>query len=78
MFSSNKATEQVNICKLSGEQFQNVLLTSVGYHIKSKRNVFSDGTEHKCLCFSQMSFWDATTYLQRKGVPFHCNTVRYA
>ena len=31
-------------------------LTSFGYHIKSKHDVFSDGSEQKCLRLSQMSF----------------------
>ena len=48
------------------------------YHIKSKHDVFSDFTEQKCLRFAQMSFWDGTANLQRKGFPFPCNTVEYA
>ena len=52
-------------------------LASFGYHIKSKHDVSADGTEQKCF-FSPMSVWDSKTHLQRKGLPFHCNTVRYA
>ena len=33
---------------------EGVSLTPFGYHIKSKHDVFSDGTEQKCLCFSHV------------------------
>ena len=36
-------------------------LTSFGYHIKSKHDVFSDVTQQKCLRFSHVPFWDGTT-----------------
>ena len=49
-------------------------MTQFGYHIKSKHDVFSDGTEQKCLSFSQVSFWDGTNYLQIKDLSFHCAT----
>ena len=45
MFSNNKATEQVLICKHN----EGVSLSSFGYHIKSKRTVFSDVNGQKCL-----------------------------
>ena len=81
MFSNNKAAEQVKMCKRSGENklviSECFSLTPFGYHIKFK-HVFSDVTEQKCLRFSQVPFWDGTTYLQRKGWPFHCNIVGYA
>ena len=35
-----------------------LFIESFGYHIKSKHDVFSDGTEQKCLHFSELSFWD--------------------
>ena len=70
MFSNNKAVEQVKNSQHNRELF--------GYHIKSKHVIFSDVTEKKCLRFSQDPFWDGTTYLQRKGLPFHSNTVGYA
>ena len=41
-------------------------LKSFGYHINSKRDVFFDVTQQKYLRFSQMSFWDGTTYRQEK------------
>ena len=58
--------------------FRMISLTSFSYYIKSKHDVFSDVTEQKCLRFSHVPFWDGTTYIHRKGLPFHSNTVGYA
>ena len=44
-------------------------------YIKSKHDVFSDGTEQECLCFSRIFLgW---YNLSPKSLPFHCNTVGY-
>ena len=43
-------------------------LTSFGYHIKTKHDVFSNGKEQKCLRFSQMSLFGMLQRISREKV----------
>ena len=56
MFSNIKAVEQDKFINAMESNFKILFIesTSFGYYIKSKHDVFSDGTEQKCLRFSQV------------------------
>ena len=53
--------------------FRILFIESFGYHIKSKHDVFSDGTEQKCLHFSQVSFWDGISKEKKNAISLQHN-----